>query len=58
MWTDATCELRAFGEGVVAWTRTHLAQAGGVGDQDAWLFDAIGVVRDALNDRLLEQRRA
>jgi hypothetical protein len=57
LWTEATCELHATAPGVALWTRTHLVSGGGIGDQDAWLFDAIGFVRDVMNERLMETRR-
>ena len=56
-WFEATHEQTAT-MGASWWRLAHLPRAGGVGDQDAWLWEAIGVVRAATNDVLWGRMRA
>jgi hypothetical protein len=58
MWFDATYELRPTpGWGGVQFVRAWLPRSGGVGRQDAWLWDAVTIVGNALNARIVEANR-
>ena len=55
-WFEATHEQVAT-MGASWWRLAHLPRAGGVGEQDAWLWEAIGVVRAETNNVLWTQMR-
>lgn len=48
-WFDVTHEVEAVGMGGAVYRLVRLPEAGAVGDQDAWLMEALGVMRDEAN---------
>ena len=48
-WFDATHEVEVVGMGGAVCRCVRLPQAGAVGDQEAWLWEALGVMRDEAN---------
>lgn len=54
-WFDATHEIEAQGMGAATCRLVRLPEAGAMGDQEAWLVDALGVMRAELNAILHEQ---
>jgi len=55
-WFEATHEQAAT-MGASWWRVAHLPRAGGIGDQDAWLWRALTVVRAEMNAVLWRQLR-
>ncbi|MBK9497044.1 MAG: hypothetical protein IPO08_21535 [Xanthomonadales bacterium] len=52
---SATHEVEAAGMGGATCRCVRLPDAGSVGDQDAWLWEALGVMRDTSNTLLAER---
>lgn len=48
-WFDLTHEVEASGLGGAACRCVRLPEAGAVADQDAWLWEALGIMRDEAN---------
>lgn len=48
-WFDATHEVEVVGLGGAVCRVVRLPGPGSVGQQDAWLWDALGVLRDEAN---------
>lgn len=53
---DATHEIEVLGMGGATCRQVRLPDAGGARDQDAWLLDALSVIRDESNAMLAEAR--
>lgn len=54
-WFDATHEIEAAGLGGVVCRCVRLPEAGGLADQDAWLWEAMGVLRDEMQAILRDE---
>ena len=48
-WFDVTHEVEAVGMGGAACRLVRLPEAGAIGDQEAWLMEALAVMRDEAN---------
>ena len=57
-WFDTTHEIEVVGLGGVQCRCTRLPAAGAVGDQEAWLWEALGVLRDETNAILRDEGAA
>lgn len=53
-WFELTHEVEAVGMGGAQCRLVRLPSAGAIGDQDAWLMEALSVVRDTSNRMLVE----
>jgi hypothetical protein len=54
-WFDTTHDVEVVGLGGVTCRCVRLPAAGAVGDQEAWLWEALGVLRDETNAILRDE---
>lgn len=53
-WFELTHEVEAMGMGGAVCRLVRLPAAGAIGDQDAWLMEALSIVRDTSNRMMSE----